>query len=321
MPGPQERSWRPRALPDIIARRAVLLRQIRDFMARKRVMEVETPVLSEAGVTDPNIQSLHTEVEAGPRRRRVYLQTSPEFAMKRLLAAGSGPIYQICRVFRQGESGRLHQPEFTMLEWYRPGFDLQRLMDEVAELVKELGLPVVERIPWAEAFRARVRLEPDSGDVECLVRRAAALGFLCEPPDAAVLLDFLFSECVAPGLGTRGGTFIYHFPAHQAALARIRPGRPPVAERFELFIKGMEIANGYHELADVVEQRQRFEADNRRRRERGLPELPLDERLLGALAHGLPDCSGVALGIDRLLMVLTNNEHIGDVLTFPFEEK
>lgn len=319
MDGPDGHGWRPRALPDVIARRAVLLRQVRDFMARKRIMEVETPILGETGVTDPNIESLHTEVETAAGRRRFYLQTSPEFCMKRLLAAGSGPIYQLTRVFRRDESGRLHQPEFTMLEWYRPGFELQRLMDEVAELVEELGVPVVERLTYAQAFRERLGLDPHSVDTPCLVRRAAALGFVCDPPDKAVLLDFLFSECVTPELGKRGGTFVFHFPVHQAALARIRPGQPPVAERFELFIRGMEIANGYHELADAAEQRRRFEADNARRRERGQAEMPIDERLLAALSHGLPDCSGVALGIDRLLMALTGSEHIADVLAFPVE--
>jgi lysyl-tRNA synthetase class 2 len=288
-------------------------------MARKRIMEVETPILGETGATDPNIESLHTEVETAAGKKRLYLQTSPEFCMKRLLAAGSGPIYQIARVFRRDESGRLHQPEFTMLEWYRPGFDLQRLMDEVAELLEALGVPVVERLTYGESFRERVGLDPHDAGTHCLVRRAAALGFLCEPPDPAALLDFLFSECVTPELGVRGGTFIYDFPAHQAALARLRPGDPPVAERFELFIKGMEIANGYHELADAAEQHRRFEADNRRRAERGQAEMPPDRRLLAALAHGLPDCSGVAMGIDRLLMVLTGSEHIGDVLAFPVE--
>jgi lysyl-tRNA synthetase class 2 len=302
----------------MLARRADLLRHIREFMAQRNILEVETPALSAGAAPDPNILSLTTEVRAAGARRRVFLQTSPEFHMKRLLADGAGPIYQITRVFRDGEQGRLHQPEFTMLEWYRPGFDHHRLMDEVEELLGELGLRVAERLDYAEAFRRQAGLDADEADVSCLVRRAAALGFLSEPPDRRALVDFLFSEVVAPKLGRGGATFIYDFPAEQAALARIRPGSPAVAERFELFLEGVEIANGFHELADAAEQRARFDADNARRRERRLPEMPIDERLLAALPR-LPGCAGVAVGVDRLLMVLTGSTDIRDVLAFPFD--
>jgi len=286
-------------------------------MSARNVLEVETPALSAGAAVDPNIHSLHTDVHAPGHSRRAYLQTSPEFHMKRLLADGAGPIFQVSRVFRDGELGRLHQPEFTMLEWYQPGFDYHRLMDEIGELLAELGLTVKERVTYADAFERHVGLEFGK-DLSCFVRRAAALGFLSEPPDRRALIDFLFSEVVAPELGREGGTFIYDFPPDQAALARIRPGPPPAAERFELFLQGMEIANGFHELGDAAEQRRRFEADNARRRELKLPEMPVDERLLAALPK-LPDCAGVALGVDRLLMVLTGADDIRDVLAFPFE--
>jgi lysyl-tRNA synthetase class 2 len=311
--------WRPRATSDVLARRADLLRRIREFMARRKVLEVETPALSATAAADPNILSLAADVNAPGGSRRVFMHTSPEFPMKRLLADGSGPIFQIAKVFRDGELGRLHQPEFTMLEWYRPGFDHHKLMDEVAELLDEVGLKAPAKLSYAEAFEHHTGLEADGADLSCFVRRAAALGFLSEPPDRRALVDFLFSEVVAPNLGTGGaGTFIYDFPPDQAALARVRPGPPAVAERFELFLEGMEIANGFHELADAQEQRRRFDADNARRRERGLPAMPIDERLLAALPK-LPDCAGVALGIDRLLMVLTGSRDIRDVLAFPFE--
>lgn len=309
--------WRPRATPDVLKRRAELLRQIRGFMAQRGILEVETPALSAGAAVDPNIRSLHTEVRASGLARRLYLQTSPEFHMKRLLADGAGPIYQVSRVFRDEEQGRRHQPEFTMLEWYRPGFDHHRLMDEVSELMEEIGLATKVRLTYANAFREHVGL--DAGDdVSCFVRRAAALGFLSEPPERRALVDFLFSEVVVPVLGRDGGTFIYDFPADQAALARVRQGTPPVAERFELFLEGMEIANGFHELGDVAEQQQRFEDDNARRRGQGLPEMPVDGRLLAALPK-LPDCAGVALGLDRLLMVLVGADDIRDVLAFPFD--
>lgn len=310
--------WRPWAAPDVLKRRADLLRRIREFMQARGILEVETPALLAAAATDPNIRSLHTRVEAPGHARDAWLHTSPEFHMKRLLADGSGPIFQIAKVFRDGEHGRLHQPEFTMLEWYRPGFSQHELMDEIVDLLADLGLAVNARTSYAEAFRTHAGLDVGEADLSCFVRRAAALGFLSEPPERAALVDFLFSETVAPRLGLDGGTFIYDFPAEQAALARVRPCNPPLAERFELFLDGMEIANGFHELADPDEQRRRFEADNARRRRAGLPQMKIDEHLLAALGR-LPDCSGVALGLDRLLLVLIGSRDIRDVLAFPFE--
>ncbi len=313
--------WQPLATREVLERRALLLRQIRAFMVERGILEVETPHLSQSAATDPNIHSLTLALRRPESdvTLRGYLHTSPEFPMKRLLASGTGPIYQITRVYRAEESGRIHNLEFTMLEWYRPGFDHVRLMDEVSELLNNLGIKTAERITYGKAFTDRIGLDPHNADTDCLVRRAAALGFLSEPPDHGVLLDFLFSEMVTPTLGRDGAVLVHEYPVHQAALARIRPGKPPVAERFELFLDGMEIANGFHELTDANEQRRRFERDNQRRRAANLPAMPVDENLLQALAAGLPDCAGVALGIDRLLMVLCGATRLDQVLAFPFD--
>lgn len=314
-------AWRPLATRELLERRARLLQHLRAFMAERGVLEVETPHLSRAAATDPNIHSLTLSVHRPGDNVtvRCYLHTSPEFPMKRLLAAGVGPIFEICRVYRGHESGRLHNPEFTMLEWYRPGWDHHGLMDEVAALLHSLGVAVTERVAYGQVFKDRVGLDPHTADTDCLVRRAAALGFISEPADPAILLDFLFGELVTPHLGRGGAVFVHDYPMHQAALARVRPGDPSVAERFEVFLHGMEIANGFHELADAAEQRRRFEQDNLRRRSAGHAAMPLDDNLLAALDHGLPDCAGVALGVDRLLMVLAGATHIDQVLAFPFD--
>lgn len=312
--------WRPSATREMLVRRAELLRKVRQFMDQRSILEVETPILNHCGATDPNIQSLVTTAHPPNRGsgERLYLHTSPEFAMKRLVAAGIGPIYQVTRVFRDAEIGRLHQLEFSMLEWYRPGFDHHRMMDETEELLQEVGLGPARRVTYAEAFESGTGLDPHGRDTSCLVRRAAALGFVSEPPDRSALLDFLFIELVVPRLARDGSVLLYDFPACQAALARIGSGDPPVAERFELLIDGMEIANGFHELSDSQEQRRRFESDNRKRTVAGHESVPMDERLLGALSHGLPDCAGVAFGIDRLLMAINRCERIEEVLCFPF---
>jgi lysyl-tRNA synthetase class 2 len=313
--------WQPLATRAVLERRASLLRQLREFMAQRGILEVETPCLSAAATTDPNISSIPVVIRGpgGREAQRRYLHTSPEFPMKRMLAAGSGPIFQICRVFRDAEAGRIHNPEFTMLEWYRPGFDHFRLMDEINELLQSLGLPAAGRVTYGDVFSGKVGLDPHAADTACLVRRAAALGFLSEPADDAALLDFLFSELVAPSLGRETPQFVFDYPVHQAALARIRPAQPPVAERFELFINGMEIANGFHELGDAVEQRRRFDQDVYRRRAAGLVVPPCDERLLQGLAQGLPECAGVSVGVDRLLMVLCGTTRLDQVLAFPFD--
>jgi elongation factor P--(R)-beta-lysine ligase len=316
--------WRPSASLEMLRARADLLARIRDFFRQAGVLEVETPACSRFGVTDPAIESLTTRY-TGPgaaQGGRRYLHTSPEFAMKRLLAAGSGPIYQLCRVFRNGELGSRHNPEFTLLEWYRPGFDHHRLMDEVVGLVRSLAerdLPV-ERLSYGEVFERYLRVEPYSASVPqlqaCAIAHRIAGAEDLQLEDRDGWLDLLLSHLIEPRLGVEGMTFLYDYPSTQAALSRIRPGSPPVAERFELYLSGVEIANGFHELVDADEQRRRFLDDNRRREAMGLASVPPDENLLAALEAGMPDSAGVALGVDRLLMVLTGSHHIGQTLAF-----
>lgn len=291
-------------------------------MAQNGILEVETPVLSHAGNTDPNLNSFTCRFKSpsDPEVDLLYLHSSPEFAMKRLLAAGSGPIYQICRVFRDAELGRLHQPEFTMLEWYRPGFDHHALMVEMADLLDMLGFSMTMRRSYASAFKSITGMDPHRATDAQLQDRSAQSGLQGSGHNRSLLLDFLFSTLVMPGLGQNGPELIYDFPVCQAALARIRKDDPPVAERFELFIRGMEIANGFNELTSVTEQRTRFNADNEQRQVQGRPVVKLDENLLGGLAHGLPDCAGVALGIDRLLMVVLGYDSIDKVVTFTYKQ-
>ncbi|MCU7906553.1 MAG: EF-P lysine aminoacylase GenX [Candidatus Thiodiazotropha sp. (ex Epidulcina cf. delphinae)] len=322
----QPDAWRPSAPLGMIRARAAMLSRIREFFQQAGVLEVESPICSRYGATDPAIDSLKARY-TGPGAAQgldLYLQTSPEFPMKRLLAAGSGPIYQLCKAFRDGELGRRHNPEFSLLEWYRPGFDHHRLMDEAADLINRLvETPLaVEKLTYGEAFEQTLALDPHTASRERLRGCAIEQGV----PSAEDLtidrrdgwLDLLLSHRIEPRLGNRGMTFLYDYPAGQAALARVRAGTPAVAERFELYLSGMEIANGFHELTDGREQRRRFDDDNRRRRQSGQRVMPMDEPLLAALTAGMPACAGVALGIDRLLMFLTGCSDIRQVLAFDF---
>ncbi len=335
------RDWAPSASLETLGRRARMAAAVRGFFAARDVLEVETPLLSAATVTDPHLHSLVTRYgeAAGGGGRRLFLQTSPEFAMKRLLAAGSGAVYQLGRAFRDGEAGRRHNPEFTLLEWYRPGFDHHRLMDEVEELLAVTlgGVPgdrPAERLTYAEVFERHAGVDPFRDPLESL-REAAALALAGDPPDLGddrdAWLDLLMVSAIERRLGWDGApaeerpraTFVHDYPASQAALARVRPpstpDEPPLAERFELFVAGVELANGFHELADPDEQRRRFERDLAVRRAWGLPEVTLDERLLAALEAGLPPCAGVALGFDRLVMLATGADSIAEVLAFPLD--
>ncbi len=322
--------WRPGAAMETLRLRARLLAQTRAFFAVRDVLEVETPTLSPAGITDPHLESFVTPY-TGPgagHGRNLYLHTSPEFSMKRLLAAGSGCIYQLAKVFRNGEAGRRHNPEFTLLEWYRVGFDHHRLMDEVAELVATLlperltSLPE-ERLSYRQVFQRYLGLDPHRATVVDLAACVQAQGLTApahmpdDDPDP--WLDLLLSHCVEPRLGQGRLTFIYDYPASQAALARIRPGDPPLGERFELYLNGVELANGFHELGDAGEQRRRFLQDNRMRERQGLPPVPIDERFLAALASGLPACAGVALGFDRLAMIAAGKSSLQEVMAFTVE--
>lgn len=317
--------WLPSASLEMLRARADLLGRIRDFFKQAGVLEVETPVCSRFGTTDPAIESLtsHYVGPIAPRGLDLYLQTSPEFPMKRLLAAGSGPIFQVCKVFRNGELGRRHNPEFSLLEWYRPGFDHHRLMDEVAALINGLvdGPLSVEKLTYRQAFEAILQVDPHTDTPDQLRNCAIEQGV----PGAAEMvlardgwLDLLLTHCIEPSLGEGRMTFLHDYPASQAALAKVRPETPPVAERFELYLAGIEIANGFHELGDAAEQQARFRADNQRRQALGLAPVAMDAWLLEALDEGLPACAGVALGIDRLLMYLTGCSEIRQVISFDF---
>jgi lysyl-tRNA synthetase class 2 len=305
--------------------RARLYALIRGYFAERNVLEVETPILSAGANTDPNIESFSTRfsghVDAGSRER--WLRTSSEFAQKRLLAAGIGDCYELGRVYRNGEGGRRHNPEFTMLEWYRLGSDHLRLVDEAVDLVQHaLGLvdrrADVRAFSYRDLFRDVIAIDPFTAVDDTLV---AALGDV--RVDGTGLgrddwLDLLLTHRIQPQFPRDRITVIYDYPASQCALAKIRSGDPPVAERFELYLGSFELANGYHELTDAVEQRARFERDNARRRARGLAEVPIDTNFLAALERGMPDCAGVALGIERLLMAMTGSDDIADALAFPF---
>ena len=321
--------WHPSASLEALRLRARMLERIRAFFSTRGLLEVETPILSGAATPDPNLLSFTTSYTGpgAPKGQALYLHTSPEFAMKRLLASGSGSIYQVCKVFRDGESGRRHNPEFTMLEWYRVGYDHQRLMDEVAELVSftlsgHLRLAEPERLSYREAFDRFLGLDPHAATVSEFACAAETHDVrLPEPhthePDHAMWRDLLLTHVIEPRLGRGRPTFLYDFPATQASLARIVPGEPPVAARFELYIEGIELANGFHELADAAEQRTRFERQLHARQTIGLPAVPLDEHLLAALVAGLPDCAGVALGFDRLVMLAAGARSIEEVVAFP----
>lgn len=314
--------WRPDAVAATLKARAELNGSVRAFFVARGVLEVETPILSAHATVDRYIESFRT---ADGR----WLQTSPEFAMKRLLAAGSGPIFQIARVFRLEEQGRHHNPEFTMLEWYRPGFSMHQLMDEVEALMQALLVTAdagraaaggYERLSYREAFQRHAGFDPHTAAVTDM-RAAAVDADLVSAADFAdesadFWLDLWMSRRVSPALGADAPAFIYDFPASQAALARLRAGTPPVAERFELFWHGIELANGFHELADADEQRRRFEADQAWRRDAGHVVPPYDAQLIAALAAGFPDCSGVALGLDRVLMLKLGLGDLAQTLAF-----
>ncbi len=308
-----------------------MLTGIRAFFSERGVLEVETPCLSTAATPDPALLSFTTRYTGPlfPQGQELYLHTSPEFPMKRLLAAGSGSIYQICKVFRDGESGRTHNPEFTLLEWYRTDYDTTQLMAEVESLVQlllgeHMTLAASEQLSYCEAFQRHANLDPHTATAQDFAQVARAHDIHAPPEmlthqDVAIWRDLLLIHLIEPRLGQGRLTFLYDYPASQASLARVRPGTPPLAERFELYLNGTELANGFHELADASEQRTRFERQLHTRLTDRLPPVPLDENLLAALTSGLPDCSGVAFGFDRLVMLASGVRTIGDVIAFPLE--
>ena len=322
--------WRPGVELSLLKLRARLLGEIRVFFAARGVLEVETPVLARSAATDPNLASL-TTTYAGcveGRGRALYLRTSPEHEMKRLVAAGSGPIFQICRCFRDGELGPRHNPEFMLVEWYRPGFALVEMMAEVAELVSTAlfrggAARPAAYLSYRRAFLERLGVDPLVAGPDALRRCADQHGVPMPegmPDDRAdPWLDLLLTHCIEPELGRAVPTFLYQYPISQAALARVSAEDSRVAERFELYVDGVELANGFDELTDSGEQRRRFQAENAERGRLGLEQMPVDEHLLAALADGLPQCAGVALGFDRLVMLAAGVSDIDESMAFAFE--
>lgn len=298
--------------------RAELLAKLRAFFAERKVLEVETPLLAKATASDLHIQSWRTENRWGQKKQPLYLQTSPEYAMKRLLASGCGAIFQLGKAFRFEEISDRHNPEFTLLEWYQPDYSLSMLMDEVEALLKSVtALKDIKRFSYRELFQQALAIDPHSISTEDLERLAKSeINLVAQELDRTDYLQLILSELIEPNM--EGNWFLYDYPVEQAALARIKKDElgTSVAERFELFCSGMEIANGYFELTDPVEQRRRFEADINKRNQMNRDVVPIDESLLAALTSGLPDCAGVALGVDRLLMIVVGAKSIDEVISF-----
>ncbi|MFV5263313.1 EF-P lysine aminoacylase EpmA [Acinetobacter courvalinii] len=319
-------NYQPTCSIEALKARAAMYQKIRQFFAERQVLEVETPVLSQAGVTDVHLASVQVQRHIHGKLNTQYLQTSPEFPMKRLLASGSGPIYQICKVFRDDEHGRKHNSEFTMLEWYRPGLDLKALMHETADLLATCLAhrfgeirPVV--LSYKHAFQDRLEINPLQATLKQLKDTAHRVGLNLDLGDDRLgYMDLLFSHFVEPSLGFDAPVFLTDFPPEMASLAKVKQDEEGklVAARFEVYIEGLELANAYDELLDAEVLASRFEADNAERAQQGLSVMPTDQYLLAALPH-MPECSGIALGIDRLLMVAMNQVKIDQVIAFPAE--
>ena len=303
-----------------------MLQNIRAFFTARDVLEVETPILSSSAVTDIHLHSFKTAYQ----KQNYYLQTSPEFFMKRLLAAGSGDIYQVCKVFRDDEQGKNHNPEFTMLEWYRLGINHHQLMEEMEQLFNSLMVypnivvpsKMAIKTSYQQVFIDALTIDPLSASIAEL--KQSAIQHQVDIPqgmedDKDMWLDWLMVAAVAPEFSKDQFTFVYDYPASQAALACINPEDQRTAHRFEVYYGEIELANGFYELTDAVEQRKRFAEDNQKRKQKQLTEMPIDQHLLAALAAGMPACSGVAVGLDRLLMVLLGKKSIDEVLAFAMD--
>lgn len=310
-------AWRPSASIDALQQRAHCLKQIRDFFNARGYLEVETPVMGKFGITDVYLSN----IKAIFRGKSYCLQTSPEYHMKRLLAAGSGPIFQLARVFRDDELGRWHNPEFTLLEWYQLGIDHHQLMDEMDDLLQQvLHVGAMQRKTYQHVFLEICDIDPLTRNLDVLKQtlvRFELQGILpIDESDPDQYLFLLMSHVVEPALAKEATPVaVYNFPASQAALAQVKAG---VAERFEVYFRGVELANGFHELTDVTLQQERFREDNLKRQAQGLEQCLADSYLLSALHHGLPACSGVALGIDRLLALTLKQPSIASTLAFDF---
>ena len=317
--------WRSTAPIENLKKRAEITAQIRAFFAALDVLEVETPLMTQAAVSDPYIDTIECRYHPipGQQEEARYLQSSPEYAMKRLLASGSGAIYQICKAFRNGEAGRRHNPEFTMLEWYRPGFDHIDLMDEVEALVTPLlKLQQCQRLSYGELFQRYLNIDPHTATAAQLAeitRQHIDLDMADDNRDN--WLNLLMSHVIEPQLDALGAVFVYDYPASQAALAKVMQDSSgqQVACRFELFYRGVELANGYFELTDAAEQARRLQQDISQRADEGLPRRPVDNLLVDALESGMPECAGVAMGVDRLVMLALDTPKIQDVIALPFD--
>lgn len=313
------------SLLHLLKQRAFLLSEIRDFFRQRNVLEIETPILSSSANTDLQIEVFKTEAFQSDSKH-AYLRTSPEFFHKRLLAAGSGDVFELAKVFRKGESTRLHNPEFTMLEWYRLGFEMQQLMDEVVELIQQLrqrfgfDSMTINAYSYQQVFIEKLAIDPFHCDDEKLNELVIKAGYHGEPLDRTAALDFLFAVQLEPQLEKDQGYLIHDFPVEQAALSQVHPEHTDRCLRFEFLWGGVELANGYQELTDADEQLKRFQRDNKNRVAMGKAELPIDHHLIEALSNGLPECSGVAVGVDRLLMCLLGKNDIADVLAFNAEK-
>jgi len=320
-------NWLPTASMSKLQERAKIIQMIRQFFIQRSLLEVETPTLSQSGVTDIHLFCFKTNFIGADLSLTnqttdglpLYLQTSPEFHMKRLLAAGSGSIFQICKAFRNEESGRFHNPEFTILEWYQVDYDHQQLMNEMDQLLQlTLNCESARRCTYQNAFLEILNVDPLAASLDELKQAGSKLklgSVLDNEMDKDTVLQLLFCIAIEPVIAINKPCFIYDFPASQAALARISEHDPRVAERFEVYYKGIELANGFHELSDPEEQLNRFNKDNQIRKIKGLDEMPIDKNFIDSLEK-LPNCSGVALGIDRLIMLATKQQHIDNVLSF-----
>lgn len=321
-------NWHPTAPIELLLKRAKIMKQIRDFFSDRCILEVETPILSQAAVTDVQLSSFQT-IYSKPGMLNLQhgqtfsLITSPEYHMKRLIAAGSGPIFQICKCFRNDEEvSRYHNPEFTMLEWYRIQFDMMQMINEVDDLLQQiLDTEPAEYVSYQSIFIKYLAIDPLDATREMLINAVDKLdlGFNTQDVDRDTLLQFLFTFGVEPNIGKEKPIVVYHFPASQAALAEISCEDHRTARRFEFYYKGVELANGFKELTNAKEQRIRFERDNQERLARGLPVQIIDDYLLSAMESGLPDCAGVALGLDRLIMIALEQSAIENVMSFNLE--
>jgi lysyl-tRNA synthetase class 2 len=322
-------SWQPTLTWEYAQKRAQILQEIRQFFADRNVVEVETPALSQGTVTDMHLDAIACRYNflsdsSSEQVTNLYLQTSPEFHMKRLIASGYGCIFQIAKAFRHEDAGRFHNPEFTLLEWYRLGFDHFRLMDEVAQLLQTvLACKEPTLVTYQELFLDSLKVDPliaTRAELLSIIEDHGKLSdWLVAEEDNDILLQFIFSEIIEPKIGNYSPCFVYNFPRSQASLAKICAKDDRVAERFECYFKGIELVNGFNELTDVDIQLQRFQEDNNKRKQLSLAQRPIDINFISALSEGLPQCSGVALGIDRLIMLALSSEHIEKVISFPIE--